>query len=173
MTTVAFKDNVMACDSAWMDEHELLTKRPKIIRLPSGGLLGEAGSCDTRDIHELFAQVKTPGQIPSRKKLLELKNDYSAIFVTPKGRIFHVYIDEPSAAGGDWDAGCYEVGEPFFAVGSGKSYAFAIMESGGSAQQAVAIACRRDKHTRPPVHTTFLIKPKVTAPVTPPTRRKK
>jgi hypothetical protein len=156
MTTIAYKAGMMACDSAWSDIGEVLTRRPKIIRLPSGGLLGEAGACDTRDIISLVGNVKTPGGLPERRRLVELRLDYSGILVLPSGRIFHVYADEPDAPGGDWDCGIYEVGEPFYAVGSGRSYAFAIMENGGDAKRAVEIACRRDNNSRPPVHVAYL-----------------
>jgi hypothetical protein len=156
MTTVAYKDGWMACDSCWGDENGLLTRRPKIIRLPSGGLLGEAGSCDSRDIIALVGKIKTPGHMPTRKQLIELKVDYSGILVLPSGKIFNVYCEAPEHAGGDWDCGIFEVGENFYAVGSGKEYAFAVMEFGGSARDAVAIACRRDKNSRPPVHVAQL-----------------
>lgn len=158
MTTVAYKAGLMACDSAWSGDYEILTRRPKIIRLPSGALLGEAGGCDTRDIIELLGKCKTPRQLPSRKQLLEIKTDYSGILVLPGGKIFNVYIEGPEGSGSDWDGGLFEVGESFFAVGSGQSYAFAIMEDGGTAKRAVEIACRRDTNSRTPVHVASLVR---------------
>lgn len=160
MTTIAYKNGIMACDSAWSGTEEIFTRRPKILRLPSGGLLGEAGSCDTRDIIALVGKVKTPGALPTREQLLKLRNDYEAILVLPSGRIFHIYCDAPEHAGGDWDCGIFEVGESFYAVGHGKSYAFAVLEFGGSAKDAVVIACRRDTQSRPPIHVVSLIQAK-------------
>lgn len=158
MTTIAYsgKDCQMACDSAWCDADQVLTRRPKIYRLPSGGLLGEAGACDTRDVVALLGHCKTPGALPSRKTLMELKLEYSAILVLPRGRIFHVFMDSPEHGLGDWDCGIYEVGEMYFAVGSGQSYALAILENGGTARRAVEVACRRDIASRTPVHTATL-----------------
>jgi hypothetical protein len=157
MTTVAYKDGWMACDSAWSDERQVLTRRPKIIRLASGGLLGEAGACDTRAIVSLFDKVKKPTQLPPRKELVDMKIDYSGLLVLPSGKIFHVFMDEPEEdRDGPWDGGVYDISERFFAVGSGRSYALAIMEDGGTARRAVEIACRRDSASRTPVHVMRL-----------------
>lgn len=151
----------MAGDSAWWNGKTLCTKSPKIMRLASGALLGEAGDFDTRDVIELFNKVKTKSGLPSHKQLLELKIDYSGILVLPSGKIFNVYMDTPESKGGEWDCGIYEISEGFFAVGSGAELAFGVMEYGGSARDAVNIACRRDKATRPPIHVINLIQPSV------------
>ncbi|HUD10871.1 MAG TPA: hypothetical protein VMS08_00550 [Candidatus Saccharimonadia bacterium] len=156
MTTIAFSAGYMSADSSWNDADGLLTRRSKIIKLSSGGLLGEAGAYDTRDMIELLDKVKKPAQLPSRRQIGDLKLEYSAILVLPGGKIYHVFADPPETDSGHWDSGVYEVGETFFAVGSGKSYAFAILEEGGSAKRAVEIACRRDLNTRPPVHVVQL-----------------
>lgn len=145
----------MACDSAWSDEDGVLTRRPKIIKLPSGGLLGEAGACDTRDMIALLGRIKHPKNLPTRKQLIELKLDYSGLLVLPSGRIFHVYCDEPESKG-DWDCGIFETGETYYAIGSGRPYAFGAMMAGANARTAVMIAAQRDKHTRTPVHVTRL-----------------
>jgi len=156
MTTVAYKDGTMACDSAWSEDMGLLTRRPKIIRLQSGGLLGEAGACDTRDVIALLDKVKRPSQLPTRKQLIDIKLDYCGLLVLPMGKIFTVFMDMPGTDDGNWDGGVFEVGENYYAVGSGRKYAFAIMEEGGTAKRAVEIACRRDMNSRPPVHTAML-----------------
>lgn len=159
MTTIAYKAGIMACDSAWSDHCQICTRRPKLIRTKAGGLLGEAGDDDSRDVLKLFDHVKNPRQLPSRKELLDLKLLYSAIFVMPNGRIYSVDIDYDDERK-DWAAGLFEVNEPFYAVGSGMSYALGVMEFGGSARDAVAVACRRDISSRTPVHTMSLSKPR-------------
>jgi hypothetical protein len=104
----------------------------------------------------LFDKVKKPTQLPSRKEIIDLKLEYSGLLVLPGGKIYHVFADAPETDSGNWDGGVYEIGETFFAVGSGMSYALAIMEDGGSAKRAVEIACRRDPSTRSPIHVVQL-----------------
>ena len=74
----------MACDSAWSDNSTLITRRNKIVRLKSGGLIGSAGDDDSRAVEALFDRVKTPAGLPTRKELLELVIDYVGIVVLPK-----------------------------------------------------------------------------------------
>lgn len=153
MTTIAYKDGIMACDSAWSDESLVLTWRTKIIRLASGGLLGEAGDCDSRSVVTLFDKVTTPARLPSRKELLDLAMEYSAILVLPKGKIFHVVMERDGA---HWAGGLYEIGEQFFSVGAGYAHAFTAMECGKTARDAVVQACRRNLHSHLPVHVMRL-----------------
>ena len=147
----------MAADTACSDDYQFLTKVSKIVRLASGGLFGSSGDGDVRDAVELVTKIKTPAGLPTRKQLLTLELDFSGILVLPKGRIFHVYADEPDDHTKRWSAGVYEISEDFFAVGSGATHAIAAMEAGKSAKDAVHIACRRDLYTRAPVHVMALV----------------
>ena len=161
MTAIAYKDGLMACDSAWSDEQYLVTRATKIVRLPSGTLLGEAGDDDSRAFRELLSRVKTPKGLPSRKQLLELQMDYCAILVFPRGRIFHIQVDEPSDHNklSHWTGGIFEIGESYHAIGTGKEHAVTAMECGKSARDAVYAAIRRNNQCRAPVHTLSLTPP--------------
>ena len=164
MTVIAYKDGLMACDSAWSDENLLCTRRNKIARLPSGALLGEAGDDDTRAIIEMLGKVKTAAGLPSRKQLLELQIDYSAILVLPKGRIFHVQIDAPTDKVSYWSGGIMEVGENYYSVGTGREHALTAMECGKTAKEACEFAIRRNMACRPPIYIAWLVPPKPKSP---------
>lgn len=153
MTVIAYKDGVMACDSAWSEDSQLLiTRATKIFRLPSGALIGEAGGNDTRAFHDLLKNVKTPRQLPSRMQLMALQMDYTAILVLPKGRVFQVEVVEPEEHKSHWQAGVYEITEGFHAIGSGHEHAITALECKRSAREAVYAAIRRNNQCRPPVH---------------------
>jgi len=156
MTCIAYTNGIMACDSAWSNGSTLITRRNKIVRLKSGGLLGSAGDDDSRAVEDLFDRVKTPSGLPSRKQLLELVIDYGGILVLPKGRIYNISIDEPAEHQVHWTGGLFEIGESFHAVGSGSVHAITAMECGKSARDAVNYAIRRDIYCRAPVHTFLL-----------------
>lgn len=156
MTAIAYRDGVMACDSAWADDQFIVTLRTKIFRLPNGCLIGEAGDDDSRAFHELLGKVRTPAGLPSRKQLIEMQMDYSAILVFPKGRrIFHVQVDEPNDDNklNHWTGGIFEIAEPWHSVGCGKEHCITAMECGKAAKDAVYAAIRRNIKCRGPVHT--------------------
>lgn len=156
MTTIAYRDGLMACDSAWSDGYTLFTRQSKIVRLPSGGLLGSAGDADCRAIEELIGKVKTVAGLPTRKALLDLQIDYNGILVLPKGKIIFVASEFKD---GKWGGGFMEVSESFFATGSGDEFALGAMECGRSAKDAVNIAIRRNMTCRAPVHVIALVQP--------------
>ena len=159
MTTIAYKNGLMAADSACSDEEQILSNRAqKIYRLKSGGLLGHAGDADNRQLIDLLDDVKTPKGLPSRPDIIKTFLNFSAILVLPKGKVYHVFLDAPheESANGRWDGGLYEISDGYFAVGSGAVSALSAMDAGASARDAVLIACKRDFYTRSPVHVVPL-----------------
>jgi hypothetical protein len=159
MTTVAYKDGLMACDSCWTCDDVVDTLTSKIVRLSSGALLGQAGDNDARAVERLLDKVKTPAGLPSRDDILKIRLDYMGLLVLPRGRIFKVSMTHSSEA--NWnaefkdDVGVWEIGG-FAAIGSGRLLAIGAMAAGKSAQEAVRIACRYDINSRPPVYTVKL-----------------
>ncbi len=160
MTTVAFKDGVMASDSCWTCGDNIDSLMSKVTRLASGALLGQAGDNDARAVERLFDKIKTPAGFPSRDELLRIRLDYSGLLVLPKGRIFKISLTHASEAhwGGDFkeDVGLWEISGVIASIGSGRDYALGAMAAGKSAKEAVQIACRYDINSRPPVHTITL-----------------
>lgn len=157
MTTIAFKNGVIAADSRVTVESEA----------------GGARNFDTRklfrakvDIRGTFKDVilatageSAPGSLfveqwSTGKSLTEIRDlftyseaDFTILVVTDEG-LFEVdkwCILEP-------------VYEPFYAIGSGSKLAMGAMEAGASAQRAVEIACKRDPYTALPV-VTMRLKP--------------
>jgi len=169
VTTVAYKAGIMACDSCYAEDEMLITRRSKITRLASGALLGKAGDSDDRHVEALFAHVKTPRGMPTRKQILELQIDYYGLFVLPKGRIFLITITPPNKDKGHdhWSGGIDEIGESFYAIGTSAAHALTAMECNRSAKEAVKFACQRDLNSRPPIHVVPLKKPPRAAKVKP------
>lgn len=153
MTTIAFSAGVIACDSCYAASDVIYTRRPKIHRLSSGGLIGFSGDADARAVVELFDKVKSERHLPTRRVILDLQFDTDALFIMPNGRIFNVECEHHD---GHWEGGMYEWGEKFAATGSGGKFALVAMECGKSAPAAVALACRRDINSCLPVHQLSL-----------------
>jgi ATP-dependent protease HslVU (ClpYQ) peptidase subunit len=160
VTTVAYRDGVMACDSCWTYGGTVDTLANKITRLSSGALLGQAGQNDGRAMVALLDKVKTPAQIPSYDALMNMRVDFLGLLVLPKGRIFKVSTTHiaPSNWGTDFDTdiGMWEITGLFSSVGSGGDLATAAMDCGKSARDAVRVACKYDPNSRPPVHIVSL-----------------
>jgi ATP-dependent protease HslVU (ClpYQ) peptidase subunit len=154
MTTIAYTNRVLACDSCYSAVNVIWTRAPKIKRLSTGALIGFSGDTDARAMMDLFDRVKTEKQLPTRKQILDLQFDTDALFIMRSGRIFNV---ECGYNEGHWEGGLYEWGERFAATGSGGKFALVAMECGKTAVEAVHMACRRDINSCPPVHQLSLI----------------
>lgn len=160
MTTIAYANGVIACDSCYSANDVIYTRRPKIHRLSSGGLVGFSGDTDTRCLVDLFDKIKAERHLPARKTILDFQVDTDALFIMPNGRIFNI---ECGFVNNVWEGGLYEWGEKFAATGSGGKFALVAMECGKTAVAAVALACRRDVHSCLPVHQLSLA-PRKTVP---------
>lgn len=156
MTTIAFRDGVIACDSCWSYQGGIDTLSSKIMRLKSGALLGQAGANDARPLVALLQQVKTIRSLPSYEVLLNIRCEFEGLLVFPRGKMVKIATTFRSPENwtddGD-DLGIWEIEGDFAAIGSGAQFAIGAMEMNASARQAVRIACRRDMNTRTPVHT--------------------
>lgn len=157
MTTVAYKDGVMACDSCWAYGSLQTTSATKIDRLSSGALFGQSGDLDTRGLVALLSQVKTGKQLPFRSALDEITEACLGILVLPDKSVWMVSTKcNPS---GDDDVGIWPCDLHMAAVGTGSEIAIGAMAAGKTAAEAVAIACQFDINSRPPVHELSLPEP--------------
>lgn len=146
----------MACDSAWTDSSGTFsTSLTKIIRLPSGALLGGAGDNDDRAVVKLLEKVKTFAQLPTSKELAATEVDYSGLIAFQSGTVAQIVINSPDK-NIHWTAGVWPINVGGAAVGSGREIAIGAMDAGVSAKRAVEIACRRDPNSRGPVHVVTL-----------------
>jgi hypothetical protein len=157
MTTIAYRDGVMACDSCWSLNGSLVdTLSDKIYRLKSGALLGQCGSNDARPMIKLLDNAKSEKQMPSYEEICAVKVSGMYLLVLPNRRMFK--FQTTALAHEQWtddllDLGMWRIEQPFTAVGSGSEFAIGAMAAGKSAAEAIRIACRLDINSRLPLHT--------------------
>jgi hypothetical protein len=162
MTTIAYRDGIMACDSCWSLHDSLVdTLSNKVYRLKSGALLGQCGSNDIRPMIKMLDNAKSERQMPSYDEIAAVRISGMYLLVLPNKRVFK--FQTTARAPDTWDddlvdLGMWRVERPFTAVGSGSDYAIGAMEHGASAEQAVRIACRLDINSRLPIHKHRLAK---------------
>lgn len=155
MTTIAYKDGIMACDSCWTYSDTQVVSASKITRLSSGALLGQAGDNDARELESLLDKVKTARQLPLRSALAQVAVSFAGLLVLPNGQTFMVSCRE-NPKDFDDEVGIWECNRGFAACGSGSDLAIGAMEAGKSAPESVRIACKFDINSRLPVHTVPL-----------------
>ena len=157
MTTIAVKAGVMACDSCWTDSNWLHgTSLSKITRLESGALLGEAGDNDSRAVVRLLQNIKSFAQMPTALKLAGCCVDYVGLIMFPNGDVASISIEREMLGELSYTANAWKVNRGGAAVGTGAAVAIGAMDAGKSAREAVEIACRRDPHSKLPVHSVAL-----------------
>jgi hypothetical protein len=160
VTTIAYKDGVMACDSCWTGDEMQEASQTKIVRLASGALLGGSGDNDSREIFQLLDKIKRDKQLPTRTQLAALRVSFSGLLALPNGEIFKISADFGEKES-DSDYGIWPVGRRgLAAAGSGCHLAIGAMAAGKSAREAVAIACKFDINSRLPVHSLELAIPR-------------
>lgn len=154
MTTIAYTNGVMACDSLWTLGDKMGSFATKIVRTRHGCLIGAAGTADSREIEKLLDKVKTPDALPTTAELASICAVSSVLMVFPDGRMFHIDTD---VSGKKDDVGVIEIlGFTHSAIGSGAPFARTAMQLGKSAEEAVEIATMFDMYSRKPVHSLKL-----------------
>jgi ATP-dependent protease HslVU (ClpYQ) peptidase subunit len=137
MTTVAVNKTMMAADRQFTYRDQKLLGRTKIYELNQLAetfgakkvFLGFAGSAE--QIAKAIGWFYEPnGKFPKLGNL-------EAVALTDRGQIWH------SQSLADW----VEITQPYFAIGSGCSYAVAAMAAGSTPMQAVKIAAKFDVYT--------------------------
>lgn len=151
MTTIAYKDGIMACDSCWTLSDTQVTSLSKIVRLANGALLGQCGDNDAREVIAFLGKIKNWKLMPFRSELLALKQDFGGILVFPKGHIYKVTTREDPLDYKD-EVGFTPITMKFASCGSGGDLALGAMAAGKSAVEAVRIACEFDINSRLPTH---------------------
>ena len=138
MTTIAYKDGVIAYDS----------------RITVGNTIvdDQANKMVERDGHVLFCTGSTPDcealiEVYCGRKLSLAPIDASGIAVTD-GLIYYIGWNQTD---GLWKS-AIRAGN-VYSIGSGSAYAFTAMDCGKSAKKAVEMAKKRDTYTGGLVHT--------------------
>lgn len=153
MTTVAYRDGIMSCDSCWTYNSCIDTLSNKILRLKSGALLGQSGDNDIREIIAAIDDVKTPKGLPTVRELYQFRVDFLGLLVFPNGKIYKIACTNALPESNEDDMGIWAVERSFTAIGSGTEFAIGAMASGVSSAKAVSIACQYDPSSRPPIHS--------------------
>lgn len=154
MTTIAFRDGIMATDSHVTFGDDFCTRCNKVFRLKYGHLAGFSGDADERDLLAILHTIRSEKNLPTRATLETLKQEFNVLLVLKNGRVFYVscvLVDLQSDA--IFSAQIIENEEKYGAVGNGFRYAIGAMAAGASARDAVVIACKYDIFTGPPVKT--------------------
>lgn len=138
MTTIAYRDGVMAADSrAYSGDKHPIGNKVKVRRLENGTLIGcsttvVGGGERVLDWYE--------GGMDSEE---EVPESFQLVVVKPNGEIYigtgSTYLSGPLEA-------------EFIAIGSGEQYAHGALMAGADAVDAVGIACRCDAWTDFPIY---------------------
>jgi ATP-dependent protease HslVU (ClpYQ) peptidase subunit len=148
MTTIAYRDRVLAADSMETDDDMKLNwKTKKVFKLPNGSLFGGAGDAESCMI--LLDGLKKGIELPALPKVGDSGPDVHAILVKPNGRIYFY-------EGYRWT----KVVEKFWAIGSGRKAALALLRYGASAVDAVKGGINTDTYSGGRVRTVKLGKRK-------------
>ena len=131
MTTIAYKDGILAANSMIMAGSRIATSMSavKIVRLADGRLVGLCGQM--RHMKPLVAFLEGRSD-----RYPDMERDATAIVVAPDGRVelhFGRHADE-----------AFEEEAEFYAIGSGAELALGAMAFGAGAAEAVAAAIRFD-----------------------------
>ncbi len=155
MTTIAYKDRVLASDGqvSWGDRID--SYNLKKVRKINGCLVGGAGRlASVLQFFDWFQEWSDAQQVQGDAPHVK-------VFV-PEGINDEDFIGLVIFA--DEIAFMYEGGKKsyqlevngYFAIGSGSDYALAAMDSGASAEEAVAVAIKRDVYTGGEIFTEEL-----------------
>lgn len=133
MTTIAWRGDVMAGDSAIWVENTLVYKTKKIHRLKDGSICGYCGAVD-----EALAIIRHfDGDETEKVKWDEV----TILMLKPNGQLLKYDKQVPTKL----------KKIEYLAIGTGQSVALGAMYQGATAIEAVQAAIEHDSHTRGPV----------------------
>lgn len=138
MTTICFKDGVLASDSALYDNGLIIGYVEKAWKLPDGTVIAGAGRAqDTAAFRRWVENGRPEAARPA------LDDSFEGVLISAAGRLT---CYESSLVGYPWRPveGC-------FALGSGRRIALGAMLAGASPQDACHIACRLDDGSGEPI----------------------
>lgn len=144
MTTIAYRDGIMAADSCVANNAGTrLGRARKIHRLPDGTLAAGAG--DFAAVLNVIDWLAA-GQPTDERPAFEDETAVVLLLVHPDGIVGILETDLRE---------CQVEGD-YFAIGSGCEGALGAMAAGARAEEAVRIACGIDTNTSGPVMTEAL-----------------
>jgi hypothetical protein len=155
VTTIAYKDGIMAADSGLYDDSWGIYygEVDKIHILRDGSLLGLAGDGDNR---ALIALLDAKGSGATPDDLIETGVDASGMLVEPDGSVFYVDVTIPRTMKQRPSGSLVKVKHTHYAVGIGYQVAMGAMQAGKSAEDAIKDTVPVNVFTRAPVHVVKL-----------------
>jgi ATP-dependent protease HslVU (ClpYQ) peptidase subunit len=160
MTTIAFRDGVMASDSCiTSDGHVQVASVIKVFRTSAGALIGQAGDADCRAVFALLDKVKNAKALPSKEEIEKTRTDFELLMAFGPKDVWYVGGQEYDDSG-RYSGYVYPAAFPFAATGSGWKFALAAMRCGKSAKEAIVVACDFDRFSKLPIHALSFAPPK-------------
>ncbi len=148
MTTIVYRDGVMASDSLASYGDTAFTNVTKLFRLNKGGVIGISGNVDFRTLLELCCDIDNGDDLPSVEELSKINHRFTALLRLKDG-LFCVET-------GDELKKCGVIPLPpkvFMATGSGEEFALGALDMGADAKTAARVACKFDLFSAPPIQT--------------------
>lgn len=139
MTTIAYKDGVIAADSLVASDNLIVGEVRKIVRVAN--LL--AGASGLASATSAFLDWVENGYLDD-DDIPEWPESFEGFIAHPDGTI-EVFDS----------FGSHEIKTAIYASGSGDSVALGAMDAGASAIEAVEIACRRTLGSTPPIQVLY------------------
>ncbi|HEV2897411.1 MAG TPA: hypothetical protein VGX71_06130 [Pseudaminobacter sp.] len=148
MTTIVYRDGIMATDSRAFSGHRSpIGFKKKLHVLPNGALVASSSS----DVGRTDAFAKWCIQAVNEGHPLpacthDSKIGVQALLVWTDGTVYY------------WNSRCFTgpLEAPFFAIGSGWEFALGALHAGATAEEAVRIASECDSLTGGPIQTAKL-----------------
>lgn len=141
MTVIAYKDGLLASDSAISSDIVYIASMKKVIRTSAGWLVGGCG--DVVHVVRFLSWAEAGFKARSRPPPSE---DFAGMAIAPDGSLSLF----------EKDMMAFPVSAPFLAIGSGADLALGAMAHGASAAQAVEIAIQFCHGCKGPVQVCSL-----------------
>jgi ATP-dependent protease HslVU (ClpYQ) peptidase subunit len=142
VTTIAYRNGVMAGDSLVTSDDTRFGRVRKVFRLANGALVGVSGDA-AKAMRLARALEEAQGRLTDDIAALTRKCD--GIYVYPQGTVWVLEC-----------GGMFECHNDFVASGTGMTAALAAMTMGAGARKAVEVACALDVNSGLPVDVVRL-----------------
>lgn len=140
MTTIAYRNGVMAADSrGYSGNRTPVGQKVKVEKLEDGTLLG--ASCTIAGGAEAIRRWYVDGM--PKEVPYALPESFTLLVVKPNGEAFY---------GNDAHMLAGPLNDSFYAIGSGSDYALGAMQMGADAKTAVEVACKLDVWSDCPIY---------------------
>lgn len=146
MTTLAYRNGVLAADSgSWISNVAYRTAN-KLAMGPDGSLHGVTGGQGECDTYTAWVRAGMEGDAPRPEPVGDPGDNRSS---------FHALVVSPTGEVSIWTAHGFERhGQvDYFALGAGSEMAIGAMAAGASAERAIAIVADNSDYARLPVRT--------------------